>query len=254
MTWYRVGTVTVTNGSTTVTGVSTDFGLGARVGDAFIGPNGALHEVTNIASVTVISIAPAYGGPTAAGAAYTIAPIQGYVKYLVDQAAQIIQTWGTKLAALGDVSSENVVPVAKGGTGATTAAAARTALGLGTAATRTVGTATGNLMEKGAFGFGATYSPGLSFVANMNSGPADLGFYGYTPNASGAPSANGYGAFINIPIAQESAGLYGVQLALDHNTPNVAVRRLSASAWSAWSKFYTSANTTVAADGTLKAI
>lgn len=48
----------------------------------------------------------------------------------------------------------NSLPISKGGTGATTAAAARTNLGLGTAATRDVGTQAGNLMQVGAFGLG----------------------------------------------------------------------------------------------------
>nr|WP_104500770.1 phage tail protein [Acinetobacter indicus] len=47
------------------------------------------------------------------------------------------------------------LPVTKGGTGATTVATARTALGLGDAATRSVGTSAGNVMQVGAFGFGA---------------------------------------------------------------------------------------------------
>lgn len=45
--------------------------------------------------------------------------------------------------------------IAQGGTGGKTAAEARTNLGLGTAATKTVGTATGNVMQVGAFGVGA---------------------------------------------------------------------------------------------------
>lgn len=134
MAWYRQGTVVVTNGSTTVTGTNTDFAANSRVGDAFIGPDGVLREVTNVASATVLSIFPAYSGVTASGAAYTLAPIQGYIKQLADQARQIIQQWGTTLAGLGAVSTENVVPVAKGGTGGTTQALARAGLGLKSAA------------------------------------------------------------------------------------------------------------------------
>lgn len=50
----------------------------------------------------------------------------------------------------------DALPVSKGGTGAATAAAARTNLGLGDAATRSVGTSAGNVMQVGAFGFGST--------------------------------------------------------------------------------------------------
>ncbi len=157
MVWYRTGTVSVTNGSTTVTGTGTDFAANSRVGDAFIGPDGVLREVTNVASATVLSIFPAYSGATAAGAAYTLAPIQGYVKQLADQARQIIQQWGTTLAGLGAVSTESVVPVAKGGTGGTTQALARAGLGLKTAAvadllgtvSQSGGVPTGAVIERG---------------------------------------------------------------------------------------------------------
>ncbi|MNJ41536.1 hypothetical protein D3C77_364620 [compost metagenome] len=101
MSWYRDGTVAVTNGSSTITGTNTNFAANARVGDAFIGPDGVVREVSNIASETVLSVFPAYSGATASGASYTLAPLQGYVKQLADQAQQIIQQWGATLAGLG---------------------------------------------------------------------------------------------------------------------------------------------------------
>lgn len=157
MAWYRQGTVVVTNGSTTVTGANTDFAANSRVGDAFIGPDGVLREVTNVASATVLSIFPAYTGATVAGAAYTLAPMQGYVKQLADQARQIIQQWGTTLAGLGAVSTEDIVPVAKGGTGGTNQAMARAGLGLKKAAEADIvgtvaqasGVPTGAIIERG---------------------------------------------------------------------------------------------------------
>ncbi|RON43556.1 hypothetical protein BK666_21035 [Pseudomonas frederiksbergensis] len=161
MPWYRTGTVTVTNGSTTVTGVGTDFAANGRVGDAFIGPNGALHEVTNVASSTVLAIYPAYAGATASGAGFSVAPIQGYVKQLADQAQTILQQWGATLAGLGAVSSENVVPVTKGGTGGITAAAARTGLGLGSAA---VAPLVGTVSQTGGVPTGAIFQT----ISNSN--------------------------------------------------------------------------------------
>ncbi|WKW87933.1 hypothetical protein pzkkv8_91 [Klebsiella phage pzk-kv8] len=47
-----------------------------------------------------------------------------------------------------------ILPINRGGTGGTSAAAARSNLGLGTAAVRDVGESSGNLMEVGAFGIG----------------------------------------------------------------------------------------------------
>lgn len=53
-----------------------------------------------------------------------------------------------------DDGTDGILSVAKGGTGASTASAARTNLGLGTAATSDVGESSGNVMEVGAFGLG----------------------------------------------------------------------------------------------------
>lgn len=53
-----------------------------------------------------------------------------------------------------DNGTDGILSIAKGGTGASTASAARTNLGLGTAATRDVGESSGNVMEVGAFGLG----------------------------------------------------------------------------------------------------
>ena len=129
MAWYRTGTVAITAGQTTVTGTGTNFSANARVGDALMGPDGNWYEVTNIASGTVLSILPAYKGATVSGGTYAITPVQGYTKTLADKFNDIATNWGSTLAGLGTVSTENVVPVAKGGTGGTTAATARSGIG-----------------------------------------------------------------------------------------------------------------------------
>lgn len=84
MPWYREGKVAITAGQTTVTGTGTNFAVNSRVGDAFQGPDGRRYEVTNIASATVLSILPAYQGPTVTAGAYVIEPVQGYPKALAD--------------------------------------------------------------------------------------------------------------------------------------------------------------------------
>lgn len=160
MPWYRTGTVSVTNNSTTVTGTGTDFSANSRVGDAFQGPDGRWYEVTNIASTTVISILPAYQGTTASGGVYGLAPMQGYVKQSADQLRAITNQYGTTLGILGtpsnatqlrtnilaaksgansDITSitglTTALSIAQGGTGGTSQATARTGLGLGDIAT-----------------------------------------------------------------------------------------------------------------------
>lgn len=157
MPWYRVGQVAITAGQNTVTGTGTAFSANARVGDAFQGPDGRWYEVTNIPSATALSILPAYQGATVADGSYGLAPMQGYVKESADRLRQIVNDWGSTLAGLGSVSIENVVPVAKGGTGGTTPALARSGLGLKSAAVADIvgsvsqsgGVPTGAIIEHG---------------------------------------------------------------------------------------------------------
>lgn len=100
MPWYKLGTVTVTADSATVTGANTAFSSNARVGDAFRGPDGRWYEVTNIASATVLSIAPNYQGTTASGQTYALAPMQGYVKESADRLRALVDQYGGQLSSL----------------------------------------------------------------------------------------------------------------------------------------------------------
>ncbi|WDH25057.1 hypothetical protein [Pseudomonas chlororaphis] len=131
MAWARTGTVAVTAGSTTVTGMGTGFAANSRVGDAFIGPDGRQYEIGNVASDTVISILPAYLGDTASGQAYAIMPVNGYPKLLADNVRDWLSTYGPKMAALGTTGNYDILPVTKGGTGATDVVGARAALQVG---------------------------------------------------------------------------------------------------------------------------
>lgn len=157
MPWYKAGTVAITAGQTTVTGTGTNFSANARVGDALLGPDGNWYEVTNIASGTVLSILPAYKGVTVSGGTYAITPVQGYTKTLADKFNDIANAWGSTLAGLGSVSTENVVPVNKGGTGGNTPALGRIGLGLKAAAVADIvgpvsqsgGAPTGAIIERG---------------------------------------------------------------------------------------------------------
>lgn len=182
MPWYRSGTVAITAGQTSVVGTNTDFALNSRVGDAFQGPDGRWYEVANIASSTVLSILPAYQGPTVTAGSYGLAPMQGYVKEAADRLRQLVDQFGSTLALLGGASDvatlranigaagrgvnsditaltglTTALSVAQGGTGSKTPAAARSGLGLKSAATADIvgtvsqssGVPTGAIIERG---------------------------------------------------------------------------------------------------------
>jgi len=102
MTWYKTGTVAVTPGSNAVIGTGTSFIANSRVGDAFRGPDGGWYEVTNIASNTSLSIAPDYQGVAVAVGAYSLAPMQGYVKDSADALREATKTIAGGVADMQD--------------------------------------------------------------------------------------------------------------------------------------------------------
>ncbi|WP_345873060.1 SUMF1/EgtB/PvdO family nonheme iron enzyme [Shewanella algae] len=108
MSWYRTGTVTVTNGSTKVTGSGTAWVANSRVGDAFVGPDGLTYEITNIASDSALSIYPSYKSNSQSGQGYSIIPVQGYTKKLADQASELINDYDDALNTLETDYNQNV--------------------------------------------------------------------------------------------------------------------------------------------------
>lgn len=72
--WYRLGTVAVTNGSTTVTGTATAWTTNARPGDVLL-VDGQIVEIATVGSNTAITLAVAWSGSTASGLSYAI--VQG---------------------------------------------------------------------------------------------------------------------------------------------------------------------------------
>lgn len=244
MVWQRAGTVSVQNGSTTVVGANVDFAANSRVGDSFIGPHGASYELANVASATVISILPAYKGPTVSGAAYAIMPVQGYDKMLSDAFNSLNNQFGPKLAALGTTGNYDVLPVAKGGTG-------RTALGTAVAAdlvTSRTDTTAGRALTVGYGGLGAV---SLNYEADLNAiASVRMFFWGATQTANIPPQAD-YGEGIAFMGGDPSTMS---MMLISHDSDRTWIRRKRGGAWQAYVQIYTTANTTRAADGTLKAV
>ena len=196
MVWQRSGTVAVQNGSTTVVGTNVDFAASSRNGDSFVGPDGATYEVANVASSTVISILPAYKGPTVSGSAYAIMPVQGYDKMLSDAFNSLNNQFGPKLAALGTTGNYDILPVAKGGTGNSTGTATKlAAAAIAGTVSQSGGLPTGALMESGVNGAGQywRFAGGLQvcineFTTNLAVNQSANGMF-YTSTAFAMPAA-----------------------------------------------------------------
>ena len=101
MQWYRSSTVTVTNGSATVTGASTlwsDVGT-LNPGDIFNGPDGKLYEILTINSNTGITLNSVYLGTSLSGQAYSIMPIGLLPSTLAQQVKTTLATANAALAS-----------------------------------------------------------------------------------------------------------------------------------------------------------
>lgn len=83
MSWYRTGTVTVTNGSKNVKGVGTLWASSVNVGDAFalvdanLNPTGAWYEVESVVSNTEITLKQSYAGTTGSNKQYCVFNLVG---------------------------------------------------------------------------------------------------------------------------------------------------------------------------------
>lgn len=101
MSWYRAGTVNVTNNSTTVIGVGTSWIQAAMPGETFLGPDGYPYEVTAINSNASLSINPPYKGPTSTVQAYALMPTQGYLRDLAAAAAELVASYSAVRDGVG---------------------------------------------------------------------------------------------------------------------------------------------------------
>lgn len=101
MAWYATSTVSVTNGSATVTGSGTGFNSNVSIGEAFIGPDGRVYEITNVVSDTVLSIKPNYLGSTASGQSYAILPARGRIADLIAETSSLLTSFSNVRDGIG---------------------------------------------------------------------------------------------------------------------------------------------------------
>ncbi|WP_231421722.1 pyocin knob domain-containing protein [Pseudomonas sp. Leaf59] len=149
------------------------------------------------------------------------------------------------LGAGGNGVIPSAIPVNRGGTGGTTQAEAQAALGLGTAATRNVGTAVGNVLGYGSFGIGgrAPDIPGNSFNAI-----GDTGIYRSTGGTANSPANYGYGTLF---VENYDAG-FTAQHATSFSG-RLFFRINNNFSWGSWGEIYTTMNTTRGSGGALSA-
>lgn len=179
------GTLTLTNNSAAVTGSGTAFTTELAAGDFIVVTVGGIPytlATKTVNSNTSLTLVSNYTGPTQAGAAWYAVPrvaMNLVTAALVAQSAEALrglnydkQNWQSIFSGTGNVTVtlpdgssftgpawnsfttalngkadkvSGAVPVNQGGTGATTAEGSRANLGLGSSATKDVGTTTGTV-------------------------------------------------------------------------------------------------------------
>ncbi|WP_407211894.1 phage tail fiber protein [Enterobacter hormaechei] len=280
------GTLTLTNNSAAVTGSGTAFTTELAVGDFIVVTVGGIPYTLAIKTVnsnTSLTLVSNHTGPTQGGAAWYAVPrvaMNLVTAALVAQSAEALrglnydkQNWQRLFSASGNITvtlpdgssftgpswqymvntvatkTNGAVPVNQGGTGATNAADARSNLGLGSAATKDVGEAAGNVMQVGSFGLGASIYDGdpSSPVAEANANYMAVNGIFSVPGASASNYASAY-----APVMIMTRGTSIAQLQVS-GIGGVVARYRDAGNWSAWATHYHTNNTTKASDGTLKA-
>lgn len=230
MGWYKTGTVSVTNGSATVTGSGTDFVANVKPGEEFRLQGGSIgYEVASVVSATELTLAEGYLGSAGSAEAYVIVPVRGFYREALDALSDAVNQWSGYVSGVlagkfgaGTVAAPAIARDTDVNTGLYWPAADEVALAAGgaqrlvakdtgvevtgllsgTAVQSTpTDTTVGRLMPVGAFGLGAEMP---QFVGDVDDQTLRTGFYFVGAAATGTKPAGT--AFGHMMVGHAAAG------------------------------------------------
>lgn len=255
------GTLTLTNNSAAVTGSGTAFTTELAAGDFIVVTVGGIPytlPVKTVNSNTSLTLVSNYTGPTQSGAAWFAVPrvaLNMVTAALVAQSAEALrglnydkQNWQSIFSGTGNVTVK--LPDGTEFTGpawnsfTTELNKKANSSDLGSAATKNVGTTSGNVMEVGAFGLGTEQPPNPASSDANNA--VSTGIY-YANGGNAVNYFSGYTALLTLSRLPTNKSQIQV------NASGTIGARAYGGSWSAWVTHYNTLNTTKASDGTLKA-
>ena len=259
------GTITLTNNSAAVSGTGTAFTTDLKAGDFIVSVVGGVTytlPVKTVNSATGVTLLKNYDGPTQAGAAWSAVPrdtMNAITSQLAAETAQALrglnydkQNWQQVFSGTGTITvrlpdgSTYTGPAWNSFTTALNLKADKASLG--SSASKDVGSASGNVMEVGAFGLGSIY--GATASGTSQSLPVAL-YYG-TGNDWGKPGGTTNGLVIlQLPGSTQSwRGQFGIS---DTGLGTCYLRYgQGGSGFSNWKALYGESNTTVDSSGFIK--
>jgi len=255
------GTLTLTNNSSAVGGTGTTFTTELASGDFVVVTVGGVPYTLPVKAVnsnTSLTLVSNFTGPTQSGAAWSAVPrvaLNMVTAALVAQSAEALrglnydkQNWQQVFSASGTFTVK--LPDGSSFTGpswnsfTTELAKKVNSTDLGSAASKNVGTASGNVMQVGAFGIGAT-NPDKSSGNSAGFISEGSGSSAWAPS-TGAGVQSGYNTNRMCQMFIANNGTLYARF-------NTSGDAFASPASQPWIKHYSTANTTTSSDGTLKA-